>query len=64
MGQGSGVAVSCGVGQQLSSDLTPSLATSICQGYDPQKRKKREEKKRGKGKAGLPSFLLDKKVNG
>ena len=52
----SGIAVSCGVGSGvawlwcrlagLSSDSTPSLGTSICQGYGPKKQKKREKKEK------------------
>ena len=57
--QGSGVAVSCGVGHRGSLDpsllwlwcrpaaatldLTPSLGTSICHGYDPKKQKKKKK---------------------
>ena len=42
--EGSGVAVSCGEGHRCdigscSSDLTPSLGTSVCHGCGPEKRR-------------------------
>ena len=49
MGGGSGVAVSCSIGGSCSSDWTPSLGTSICQGYGP--KKKKEERKQESKKA-------------
>ena len=55
MGQGSGVAVSCGISHWCgldpellwlwcshSSDSTPTLGASICFGYGPKKKKKNE----------------------
>ena len=36
----------CGVSQQLSSNLTPSLGTSICHGCSPKKKMKRKKKKK------------------
>ena len=43
---GSGVDVAVAVGWQLTSDLTPSLGTSICLGSCPKKTGKKEEKKK------------------
>jgi len=38
--------MSCGVGQRLQLQLTPSLGTYICPGSDPRKGKKTKKKKR------------------
>ena len=43
---GSGIAVAVVQAGGYSSDLTPSLGTSICHGYCPKKTKKRKKKKK------------------
>ena len=61
MGGGSSIVMSCGVGRRhgadpaiavavtqagsCSSDLTPSLGTSILRGYGPKKQKKKRQEK-------------------
>ena len=42
---GSGIAVAVAVASIYSSDLTPSLGTSICHEYGPKKTKKKKKKK-------------------
>jgi len=44
---GSGVAVAVAQAGSCSSDLTPSLGTSICHGCGPKKTEKKKETKRG-----------------
>ena len=41
MGYGSGVAMNCCVGHRSSSDLIPSLGTSVCRGCSPKKKRRR-----------------------
>ena len=47
-----GVAVVVAETSGYSSDLTPSLGTSICHGCGPKKKKKKKEKKKKKKLAG------------
>ena len=42
----SGVAVAVTQAGSCSSDLTPSLGTSLCHGYGPKKRGKKKKKKK------------------
>ena len=43
---GSGMAVAVDVASSGSSDLTPSLGTSMCHGCGPKKTKKKKKKKK------------------
>ena len=51
VGEGSGIAVCCGVGRRCSSVLTPSLGTSPCHGCGPKKKKERKGKKGRRGES-------------
>ena len=43
---GSGVAVAVAEASRCTSNLTPSLGTSICHGCSPKKQKKKKKKKK------------------
>ena len=52
MGEGSGVAMSCGVGHRHSSDLTPMPGNPICLTRGPEEKKKGKELKKKKRTGG------------